>query len=66
MGYIVKVDKEKCVGCGACVSICGKYFDLDPEGKSEYRGENPVEELDCIENAANICPMNAIEIIKED
>ena len=65
MGYNVKVDKEKCLGCGACVSICGKYFELDENGKSEFTGENPVDELECIEDAVNICPVNAIEVEEE-
>ena len=27
----LKVNKEKCIGCGQCVSICDKAFDFDDD-----------------------------------
>ncbi len=33
----VKVDKEKCVGCGRCADECpGDVIRMDPEGKLPY------------------------------
>lgn len=53
------VDKEKCIGCGACVAIDPETFDFDEEGlsmvKSETTNENTV-------NAVESCPVDAIKI----
>ena len=57
----VKVDKEKCLGCGVCVAIAPKSFKLNDEGKSE-----PIEpsgdDKEIIENAVESCPVGAISI----
>ncbi len=54
----VKVDKEKCIGCGACVSVCPEVFELDENGKSEVKTSEC--DSDCCEEAKNICPVDAI------
>jgi len=51
----VKVDKEGCIGCGACVSACPEGFEMR-EGKSSVRNED----ADCIDNAIAVCPVGAI------
>jgi len=56
----VKVDKGKCIGCGACISLCPDIFELK-EGKSKVKEENP-EDTECAENAVETCPVNAITI----
>ncbi len=55
---MVKVDKKKCIGCGACESICPEVFQLK-NGKSEVKkqGNEP-----CIKEAAEACPVGAIII----
>lgn len=58
----VNVAKEKCIGCGACVSIASNNFNFDDEGKSEVINETVTDET--IE-AKESCPTDAIEI-KED
>lgn len=54
---MVKVDREKCIGCNACVSTC-------PEGFKMKDGKASVKEKDvnCIEKAADICPTGAIKL----
>jgi ferredoxin len=34
-----QVNKEVCIGCGACISACPECFDFDEEGKSQVKTE---------------------------
>jgi len=56
-----KVDHEKCIGCGACVSVCPVgVFELK-EGKSHVASPDRCTECEqCVKN----CPMNAITLEK--
>jgi len=54
------VDKEKCIGCGACVSICPKNFEL-AEGKAKAKNTE-IKKITCEKEAADSCPVNAIII----
>lgn len=52
-----KVDKEKCVGCGACVQACpNNAIKIGDDGKSEIDQEKCQKCGRCIE----VCPMQAI------
>ncbi len=32
-------DHERCIGCGSCVSVCPKFWELNPEeGKAVLKG----------------------------
>ena len=53
----VKVDQEKCIGCGACASICPDVFQMNDQGKAEVISQ---ENLDCAKQAAESCPADAI------
>lgn len=53
----VKIDKAKCIGCGACEITCPKSFKLK-EGKAHYTGK----ESDCIKEAEAGCPVQAIKV----
>ena len=59
----VKVNKDACIGCGACASICPDVFELNDEGLSEAKVEEVKEELqDEVRDAADSCPTGAIEV----
>ncbi|MEM5829172.1 MAG: ferredoxin [Candidatus Aenigmatarchaeota archaeon] len=70
MVYKIVHEKNACVGCGACVAACEKFWSLK-EGKSSLKGakkvglkfELEVDKLDCIKDAAEVCPVNCIHII---
>jgi ferredoxin len=56
---IPKVDKDKCIGCGLCVSLCPGVFAFDEEGKS--RVKNPSGVCD-FEEVIESCPVEAISL----
>ncbi|MBI2630124.1 ferredoxin [Candidatus Pacearchaeota archaeon] len=53
----IKVDKEKCIGCGACEAICPEIFKME-DGKAKVIGK----ESKCTKEAADSCPVQAIEV----
>lgn len=62
----VKVNKEACIGCGACAAICDKVFELNSEGLSvEKMTEVPKEEAQNVRDAVDACPTGAIEVEEE-
>lgn len=68
----VKVNKDACIGCGACAAICDEVFEINDEGLSEVKVEenkekeefvSVKEELqDEVRDAADSCPTGAIVI----
>ncbi|HOZ53437.1 MAG TPA: ferredoxin [bacterium] len=55
----IKVDQNKCIGCGMCVNMCPKVFKMNSMGKSEVISQ---QDVDCARNAANSCPVEAIKV----
>ena len=59
----VKVNKDACIGCGACHQICDKVFDFNDEGFAYAKLETVPSELqEEVQEAADSCPTSAIEI----
>jgi len=56
---MVKVDKNKCIGCGACASICEEVFEIK-NGKSLVKKGQEKSKIPCVKEAADSCPVNAI------
>ena len=54
---MVSVDKEKCIGCGACEAICPEGFGLK-DGKAYVKNAN----AKCAKEAADGCPVQAIKV----
>ena len=65
----VKVNKDACIGCCACVAICDCVFEINDEGLSEVKKivNDEIKEEDKIacKDAAEACPTGAIEITEE-
>ncbi|NLM34459.1 MAG: ferredoxin [Clostridiales bacterium] len=60
---IPKVDKDTCIGCGLCPSICPEVFEMQDDGKAgTIVDEVPSEVEDSAKEAESSCPVNAIEI----
>ena len=59
----VKVNKDACIGCGACAAICDEVFEINDEGLSEAKVEEVKDEFqDEVRDAVDSCPTGAIEI----
>ncbi len=58
----LKVNKDKCIGCGQCVSLCEEVFDFDDDNLAKVK-VNPVPENSEEEanTALESCPTGAIE-----
>ncbi len=56
----VKVDKDKCIGCGTCVAIAPKSFKFADDGKAVFISP-PGDEDAKIQEAIDSCPVAAIE-----
>lgn len=57
----VKVDQEKCIGCGLCINICPGVFEFDANNKSQVKKDANLEKnKDCIKEAIQSCPVTAI------
>ena len=57
------VDKDICIGCGLCPSICDAVFEMDDDGKSKVIvDEVPAECEDDAKEAEASCPVNAISV----
>ena len=54
---MVKVNKEKCVGCGICTILCPEIFEMGEDGKSRVKSE---KDSPCIKEVIENCPVEAI------
>jgi ferredoxin len=65
----VYLDKDTCISCGLCPSICPRVFEMQDDGKAgicnhviEAAGKNevPEDEVDSVREAEEACPVDAI------
>lgn len=57
------VDKDICIGCGACTGICAEVFDMDDDGLAiAIKDELKSELEDSAVEAQDGCPVSAIII----
>lgn len=60
----LKVNKEKCINCGACYSMYPDKFKLGEDGKSEVIEGTEFTDAES-EEAISLCPVQAIEKSEE-
>lgn len=60
---IIKIDEEKCVGCGLCANACKQSAIEIIDGKAKVTRE---DYCDGIGNCLPVCPVNAISFSDKD
>ena len=60
------VDTGLCIGCELCADTCPEVFAMREDGYSHVIVEPiPPEEYDCVQEAVEICPVEAISTAAE-
>lgn len=63
MANVLVVDKDKCIGCGLCVTLAQKTFKLDKDNKAEVI-DPPTDDAKTIQEAIDCCAVGAITLKK--
>lgn len=72
-------DRGGCIGAGACCLVCPKYWKMSEDGKADLLGskenlktgryeleiEVSQEDLNCLKESADSCPVQVIEVIEK-
>ncbi len=61
---MVNIDKDACIGCGACVALAPQLFQLDTDTMKSKVVKQPEtdEEKELAKQAAEACPTGAIKL----
>ena len=66
------LEREKCIGCGSCVVLCPRYFEMADDGKviikngkrdSKNNDELETNKIGCAQESADSCPVQCIHIV---
>ncbi len=70
----IHLDRKNCIGCGVCVALCPRFFNMGEDGKSTLkkgtlnRKDNSeyleISSIECAQDAADSCPVQVIHVIK--
>ena len=55
------INKDKCIGCGACVGTCNEIFDFDDDGLATVKNNPNEGNMNLAIEAMENCPTGAIE-----
>ena len=59
----VVVNKDACIGCGACAAVCDKVFEVGDDGFANVIVEEvPEEEKENVTSAIEGCPTSALSV----
>jgi ferredoxin len=56
----VKINKEKCIGCGSCERLYSEYFKIVENKSTLVKSTNGLTEFQ-INKVIRVCPVGAIE-----
>ena len=58
----VRINRDGCISCGLCVATCPEIFRIADDGLAEVYKEPSEEFADQIQEAADNCPVQVIEV----
>ena len=59
----IEVDRERCVGSGACEALAPDVFEVDDDGVLVvHRSEPAYDELGDVRDAVQACPTRALSL----
>ncbi len=58
------VDPETCIGCGLCPQVCSEVFRMEEDKAVAYTDPVPPEFEGTAREAADQCPVAAIQILE--
>lgn len=59
----ITIDQKKCIGCGACASVCSEVFELkEKNGEMKAFAKQKETNSLCAKEAADVCPVQAIKL----
>lgn len=58
----IRIDREGCIGCGLCVSVCPDVFRLAEDGLAEVYAEPQKTDPGTVHEAAGGCPVGVIHV----
>ena len=57
--FKVEIDKEACIGCGACTSC--DNFELGDDNKAKVK-QAELDDIGCSKEASDNCPVDCIKV----
>ncbi|MFA5141850.1 MAG: ferredoxin [Candidatus Woesearchaeota archaeon] len=61
--FKITQERNLCIGCGACASVCPENWAMQKDGKSKPK-KTEVSAIGCNQTAADGCPVHCIHIEK--
>ncbi|BED92106.1 MAG: ferredoxin [Candidatus Improbicoccus pseudotrichonymphae] len=59
----LSVNKEKCISCGMCVSLCQNVFYFGEDGKADVNHDVAKKiKIEKIKECEQMCPVGAIKL----
>jgi len=60
--FKIEQDRNACIGCGACTSVCPDNWEM--KGDKSHPKKIQVDDIGCNQEAADVCPVQCIKIKK--
>ncbi|HDQ46200.1 MAG TPA: ferredoxin [bacterium] len=58
----ITILRDVCIGCGVCADLSPGVFEMDGENIAVVNRDPGPEEVDSVREAAESCPVDAIDI----
>ena len=57
---MISIDKEQCIGCGLCASVCEQVFEMK-DGKAYVKKGQEKSKIPCVKESVEACPVTCIK-----